>query len=246
MAPVLCTCLAIYVTIVMHVFLSNHIKAHQTSINTLFTLCETKIWYHFPAIINPKGSSRISHTARFKLTFVTDALEKGNPSWQEERSKVGITARKIEKSSLWPESGTVLLSQISRIGERTEGMDWRNGLMKRERLVLEFSPQLFVWKQNRWPKLQYTGVIASWTDMTWRFAGRTTISQKLPENFEDKLPKFQGFIIAKRKKQEYDLSLIWNADQTLLNFDMPANSTVDAKETKSWQLVIKKIVSLWC
>ena len=62
---------------------------------------------------------------------------------------------------------------------------------------------------------------------------RTTISQKLPENFEDKLLKFQRFIIAERKKHEYDLSLIGNADQTPLTFDMPANSTVDPKGTKS-------------
>ena len=62
---------------------------------------------------------------------------------------------------------------------------------------------------------------------------RTTISQKLPENFEDKLLKFQRYIIAERKKHEYDLSLIGNADQTPLTFDMPANSTVDAKGTKS-------------
>ena len=62
---------------------------------------------------------------------------------------------------------------------------------------------------------------------------RTTISQKLPENFEDKLLKFQRFITTEQKKHENDLSLIGNADQTPLTFDMPANSTVDAKGTKS-------------
>ena len=60
-----------------------------------------------------------------------------------------------------------------------------------------------------------------------------TIFTKLPENFEDKLEKFQAFIIAERKKPKYELSLIGNADQTPLTFDMPSNSTVDSKGTKS-------------
>jgi len=60
-----------------------------------------------------------------------------------------------------------------------------------------------------------------------------TISQKLPENFEEKLQKFQAFIIAERKKYKYKLYLIGNADQTPLTFDMPANSTVDLKGKKN-------------
>ena len=60
-----------------------------------------------------------------------------------------------------------------------------------------------------------------------------TIFTKLPENFEDKLEKFQAFIIAEGKKPKYELSLIGNADQTPLTFDMPSNSMVDSKGTKS-------------
>jgi len=52
-------------------------------------------------------------------------------------------------------------------------------------------------------------------------------------NFEEKLVKFQAFIIVERKKYQYDLSLIGNADQTPFTFDMPANSMVDSKGTKS-------------
>ena len=66
---------------------------------------------------------------------------------------------------------------------------------------------------------------------------RTTISQKLLENLDEKLQKFQAFIIAERKKYQYDLSLIRNADQTLLTFNMPANFTVDSKGTKSVSIV---------
>jgi len=62
---------------------------------------------------------------------------------------------------------------------------------------------------------------------------RTTISPKLPENFEEKLQKFQAFIIAEGKKYKFKLSLIGNADQTPLTFDMPANSTVDSNREKT-------------
>ena len=82
-------------------------------------------------------------------------------------------------------------------------------------------------------RLQYTGVIASWTDMTCRSAEEQQFHRNCPRTFEDKLEKFQAFIIAEQKKHKYELSLIGNADQTPLTFDMPSNSMVDSKGTKS-------------
>ena len=78
---------------------------------------------------------------------------------------------------------------------------------------------------------------------------RMTISRKLPENFKEKLQKFKAIIIAERKKHKYELSLIGNADQSMLTFDMPANFTVDLKgkeQCQTWQLVMKKIALKWC
>uniref|UniRef100_K7GJK9 HTH CENPB-type domain-containing protein n=1 Tax=Pelodiscus sinensis TaxID=13735 RepID=K7GJK9_PELSI len=62
---------------------------------------------------------------------------------------------------------------------------------------------------------------------------RTTITQKLPMDSDTKLLQFQKFIIKLRKQHCYDLSLIGNADQTLLNFDNPYNRTLEVKGSKT-------------
>jgi hypothetical protein len=56
---------------------------------------------------------------------------------------------------------------------------------------------------------------------------RTTISQKLPEKYEEKLINFQKFVILLRKKHAYLLSQIGNADQTPVWFDMPESTTIE-------------------
>jgi hypothetical protein len=54
---------------------------------------------------------------------------------------------------------------------------------------------------------------------------RTHIAQKLPSDYEYQLTKFQSYIIGLRKKTNYDLSQIGNADQTPLTFDLPSDTT---------------------
>jgi len=58
---------------------------------------------------------------------------------------------------------------------------------------------------------------------------RTHIAQKLPSDYEDQLTNFQSFIIGLRKKNNYDLSQIGNADQTPLTFDLPSDTTIAPK-----------------
>lgn len=62
---------------------------------------------------------------------------------------------------------------------------------------------------------------------------QTTVAQKLPQDYEDKLISFQRFIIAKRKQHNYELRYIGNADQTPMTFDIVSNSTVDKKGSKT-------------
>ena len=61
----------------------------------------------------------------------------------------------------------------------------------------------------------------------------THISQKLPDDYEDKLVEFQKFIIKQRKLHDNDLSQIGHADQTPLTFDLPAATTVAPKGSKT-------------
>ena len=61
----------------------------------------------------------------------------------------------------------------------------------------------------------------------------THISQKLPEDFEEKLTEFQKFIIRQRKLHSFDPSQIGNADQTSLTFNLPSATSVAVKGSKT-------------
>lgn len=60
---------------------------------------------------------------------------------------------------------------------------------------------------------------------------------KLPQDYEEKLIKFQRYVLAKRKEHDFDLKYIGNADQTLLTFDIVTNSTVSDRGAKSVPIV---------
>lgn len=62
---------------------------------------------------------------------------------------------------------------------------------------------------------------------------RTTLAQRLPVDFNEKLLAFQRYVIELRKKHNYPLSQIGNADETPVFFDMKSNITVDQKGAKS-------------
>jgi hypothetical protein len=62
---------------------------------------------------------------------------------------------------------------------------------------------------------------------------RTTLVQKLPTDYVEKLIAYQRHIINLRRKHDYLLRQIGNTDETLVFFDMPANITVDTKGSKS-------------
>ena len=66
---------------------------------------------------------------------------------------------------------------------------------------------------------------------------RTTVAQKLPENFDDKLINFHRFIIQMRQRYGFDLSVIGNADQTPLTFDIASKTTVSASGIKTVPII---------
>lgn len=61
---------------------------------------------------------------------------------------------------------------------------------------------------------------------------RTSICQKLPGDFEEKLISFQRFVIRKRMEHGYAVGQMGNADQTPVWFDMPVACTVNEKGAK--------------
>lgn len=56
---------------------------------------------------------------------------------------------------------------------------------------------------------------------------RTTICQKLPGDFDDKLVAFQKYVIGLRRDHDYSFGQIGNADETPVFFDMPSAYTVN-------------------
>lgn len=62
---------------------------------------------------------------------------------------------------------------------------------------------------------------------------RTSLAQRLPADFREKLVNYQRFVIKLRKKHEYPLDQMGNADQTPVFFDMPTSVTVHKRGDKS-------------
>ncbi|KAM7295706.1 pogo transposable element with KRAB domain [Ixodes scapularis] len=65
---------------------------------------------------------------------------------------------------------------------------------------------------------------------------RTSICQKLPAQYEEKLLAFQRHVIAQRKKRNYLIGQIGNADETPIFLDTPSNYVVDVRGSKEVRL----------
>lgn len=62
---------------------------------------------------------------------------------------------------------------------------------------------------------------------------RTSICQRLPDAYEEKLLAFQRYVIRLREENNFSMGQIGNADETPVYFDMPADSTINAVGDKS-------------
>ncbi|KAH1185488.1 hypothetical protein KIL84_018237 [Mauremys mutica] len=66
-----------------------------------------------------------------------------------------------------------------------------------------------------------------------RMRTRTRISQRMPDDYEEKIINFHNFIIKQRKRQNFEIGQIGNMDEVPLTFDVPSNKTVEAKGAKT-------------
>ena len=62
---------------------------------------------------------------------------------------------------------------------------------------------------------------------------RTSLAQRLPSDFREKLLSYQRYVLELRKKHDYPLDQMGNTDQTPVYFNMPAPVTVHKKGEKS-------------
>ena len=56
---------------------------------------------------------------------------------------------------------------------------------------------------------------------------KTKISERLPDDLEEKITSFQSFVIRGRRSKNYSLVNIGNMDETPVWFDMPTSKTTD-------------------
>jgi hypothetical protein len=61
---------------------------------------------------------------------------------------------------------------------------------------------------------------------------RTTICQKLPKDFEQKLFNYKRYITNLRKTGNFLMGQMANADETAIYLDMPPNYTLEKKDVK--------------
>jgi len=62
---------------------------------------------------------------------------------------------------------------------------------------------------------------------------KTTIAQKLPQEYERKIIEFHKYVINLRKKLCFEIGKLGNMDEVHLTFDVPLNKTVDVKGAKT-------------
>jgi hypothetical protein len=62
---------------------------------------------------------------------------------------------------------------------------------------------------------------------------KTTVAQKLSENFKEKCQEFLSYIYYKQINHKYFSSLMRNIYEILLIFDLSSNTTIDKTENKT-------------
>lgn len=197
--------------------------------------------------MSERGSPRASYTASFKLRVVAYAVEKGNRAagkqfsidescvrrWRSQREKLLKTPRNKRalrgRSAAFPELEKEVAAWITEKRKAGTGVSTNVICLKAksvaQRLGLEQFKASKCWCYRFMDRCGFS------------IRRRTTIAQKLPQDYEEKLIKFQRYVMAKRKEHDFDLKYIGNADQTPLTFDIVTNSTVAEKGVKSVPLL---------
>jgi hypothetical protein len=62
---------------------------------------------------------------------------------------------------------------------------------------------------------------------------KTTVAQRLPDDYVELQNSFLSYILYQRKENQYPLSLIGNMDETPLSFNLPNSTTIEQRGTKT-------------
>lgn len=189
---------------------------------------------------------RRSYDANFKVLVVNEAVRTNNCAaarkysitennvrrWRKDYDRLR-SANSTRKAFRGPKKGrfSEIDEQVALFvkAKRDEGKPITREIMVMK--AIEVATELGV------PRTEFKASIGWCRRMMRRFGltlrRTTSVCQKLPGNFEEKLMSFQRYIIKLRKEHSYLLSQIGNADQTAVYFDMPGSTTVDNVGAKS-------------
>lgn len=193
-----------------------------------------------------KKGSRAYHDANFKLIVVRYAEENNNSAasrhfgiseanvrrWRSSKERLR-NANSTRKAFSGPKKGR--FGDIDKIvvefvrEKRNEGVAITTEIIKMK--AREVASSLNI------PRTLFKAS-TGWCVRMMRRSGlalrrRTSLAQRLPSDFNEKLLEFQRYVIRLRKQHSYLLGHIGNADQTPVFFDMPTNTTVADKGAKS-------------
>jgi DDE superfamily endonuclease len=62
---------------------------------------------------------------------------------------------------------------------------------------------------------------------------KTTVAQRLPENYTEQQHEFLSYVLYRRREHDYPLALIGNMDETPMAFNLPNNTTIEQAGTKT-------------
>lgn len=188
---------------------------------------------------------RLSYNVNYKLEVVNYAKEHGNRAaerhfgppptekmireWkkQEEQLKGLSKHKKTLRSHLpkWPELEIQIKNWIT--NHRSNG--------------ISVSTKMIIFEARQWASANGIDDFTGSTAWCYRFMKRhglsmrtkTSLAQKMPIDYENKIINFHRFIISARRKFNFHFNQIANMDEVPLTFDVPSNRTVDSKGTKS-------------
>lgn len=194
------------------------------------------------------GRVRASYSAKFKLQVVNFAQEHGN---REAGRKFDVDERNVRR---WMQSKDALKNtsqnRQSFRGKKAKYPDLEMQLLDYVRTArkdgFSISTEMLQIEARRIAdnmeiprvefKASYGWVRRFMARHTLVIRRRTSIAQKLPDTYHEKLLSFQKHVITLRKTHDHDLGAIGNADETPVFFEMPGETTVANRGEKTVQV----------
>ena len=195
-----------------------------------------------------KGERIQSYEVSFKLKVVQYAKEQGNNAasryfkvdrkrvreWRGKEADLKLLPARRKKLKgggqkiNWPEIEEKLMTWLNR--HREKGVRVTGKALKREALRLHKT------EGNQGFKASCTWLRKFMKRHNISFRRATHVSQKCVSILDDKVQNFLKFVIRLRKRQNYDLSMIGNMDETPIWLDMPGDYTLDNIKKQRYRL----------